>query len=74
MKLQEFKQQAGVEKLEFRPCFNNKKVQRCVTQLGTLFMGEDFNAKSKVVDVEMRFDDDGNQVYWLTNRPVSSTL
>jgi len=74
MKLTEFKQQAGTDVLQFRPCHNNKDVQRCMTPIGVLFMGKDFNPKSKVVDVEPKFDDAGNQVYWLTNTPVSTTL
>lgn len=74
MNLKEFKTQAGTDVLQFRPCFKNKDVQRCVTPIGTLFMGKDFNPKSKVVDVELRFDESGTQVFWLTNTPVSSTL
>ncbi len=74
MNLKQFKQEAGVETLQFRPTFNNKDVERCITPIGTVFKGKDFNPKSKVVDVEMRFDNDGNQVYWLTNTAVSSTL
>lgn len=74
MTVKEFKTAAGADALQFRPCFNNKKVQRCTTPIGVLFMGEDYNPKSKVQDVETKFDESGNQVFWLTNVPVSSVL
>lgn len=74
MNVKEFKAAAGVDTLQFRPCFNNKKVQRCTTPIGVLFMGEDYNAKSKVQDIEQKYDEAGNQVFWLTNVPVSTVL
>lgn len=74
MTITAFKEKAGVETLQFRPCFKNKDVERCVTPIGVVFKGKDFNAKSKVQDVELSYDDEGNQVYWLTNTAVSSEL
>lgn len=74
MDLKTFKTEAGVETLQFRPCHNNKDVERCMTPIGVVFKDKKFNPKSKVQDVEMKFDEDGNTIYWLTNVPVSSTL
>lgn len=74
MTLAQFKTEAGVDTLQFRPTFKNKDVERCMTPIGVIFKGKDFNPKSKVQDVEMRSDENGNMVYWLTNTPVSSTL
>ena len=74
MTITAFKEKAGVETLQFRPCHKNKDVERCITPIGVVFKSKDFNLKSKVKDVEASFDQDGNQVYWLTNTPVSSEL
>lgn len=74
MNLKQFKQEAGVDTLQFRPCHNNKDVERCMTSIGVIFKDKNFNAKSKVQDVEQKFDDNGNPIYWLTNTAVSSVL
>lgn len=73
MTLQEFKSAAGVDTLQFYK--GAKGTLYCPTGVGTLFIGKDYNAKSKVQTVIPGIDhESGNPVFRLTNQAVAMEL
>lgn len=72
MNLTEFKQQAGVDTLQFYK--GAKGSLYCPTNIGTLFIAKDYNAKSKTQTVIPGFDDHGKRVYRLCNLQVAREL
>jgi hypothetical protein len=72
MNLQEFKTDAGVNTLQFYK--GAKGSLYCPTTIGLLFVAKDYNPKSKVQTVIPGFDENGNQIYRLTNLSVAMEL
>jgi hypothetical protein len=69
MTLNEFKEQAGVEALNFYT--SEKGGLYAPTSIGTVFCAKDYKPKNPVQTIIPFFDDNGRLCYRLTNKKVA---
>lgn len=72
MTLQEFKEFAGIEKLDFYKAKNGTLY--APTPIGVVFCAKEYKRNDKVQTVLPRVDDSGETVYHLSNKKSAFTI